>query len=106
MAWIMLFLAGLLEVVWAFTMKQSQGFSRLGPTLVTVVAMVGSFALLAAAMKSVPMGTAYMLWTGIGALGAFVVGVVVLGEPLTATRVVAALLLASGLALMSTARGH
>jgi quaternary ammonium compound-resistance protein SugE len=106
MAWFMLFCAGLLEVVWAFTMKQSQGFTRLLPTIVTFVAMLGSFALLAAAMKSLPLGTAYMLWTGIGALGAFVVGIVVLGEPLTASRVVAALLLASGLALMSVARGH
>ena len=106
MAWMMLLCAGLLEVVWAFTMKQSQGFTRLLPTLVTLVAMLGSFALLAASMKSLPLGTAYMVWTGIGALGAFVVGIVALEEPLNASRVVAALLIASGLVLMSLARGQ
>lgn len=100
MAWILLFAAGLLEVVWAFAMKQSSGFTRLTPTIVTLVAMIASFALLSVSMKTLPLGTAYTVWTGIGAVGAFVVGVMVLGEPLNAARVGAAALIVSGLVLM------
>lgn len=100
MAWTYLVLAGLLEVVWAFAMKQSEGFSRPGPSAVTIVAMVVSFWLLSLAMRSLPLGTAYAIWTGIGALGAFAVGVVALGEPASAGRVLAAALILSGLALM------
>lgn len=100
MAWIMLAAAGLLEIVWAFTMKQSHGFTRLVPSLVTIAAMIGSFALLAAAMRSLPLGTAYMIWTGIGAIGAFLVGVMVLGEQVTALRAGAAILIVSGLVMM------
>jgi quaternary ammonium compound-resistance protein SugE len=81
-------------------MKLSQGFTRGGPTALTLVAMVASFALLSIAMKTLPLGTAYTVWTGIGAIGAFVVGVVVLGEPLTLGRVVAALLIVLGLGVM------
>ena len=79
MAWIYLAIAGVLEVVWAFSMKQSEGFSKLGPSLVTLVAMIASFALLSLSMKSLPLGTAYTIWTGIGAVGAFLVGILVLG---------------------------
>ena len=79
MAWIFLVVAGLLEVVWAFTMKQSNGFTRLWPTVITVATMVASFGLLSVAMRSLPLGTAYTIWTGIGAVGAFGVGVLVLG---------------------------
>lgn len=100
MAWIHLLLAGLLEIVWAFAMKQSAGFTRLGPSLVTVGGMLASFWLLALAMRSLPLGTAYTLWTGIGAVGAFVVGVTVLGEHLSATRVLAAGLIVCGMVLM------
>ena len=100
MAWIILIAAGLLEIAWAYAMKLSQGFTRGGPTTVTLLAMLASFALLSIAMKSMPLGTAYTVWTGIGAVGAFVVGVVVLGEPVTSTRVLAALLIVAGLALM------
>ena len=103
MAWILLVVAGLLEVVWAFAMKQSHGFTRIAPSIVTAVAMLASVGLLAIAMKSLPLGTAYAVWTGIGALGAFVVGVVVLGEPATAARALAAILILSGLALMKSA---
>lgn len=103
MPWIMLFIAGLLEVVWAFYMKQSHGFTRLQPTLITFVAMLASFGLLALAMRSLPLGTAYMTWTGIGALGAFVVGIVVLGEQATLLRLVAAALITGGLVLMRLA---
>ncbi|KQQ55841.1 multidrug transporter [Pseudomonas sp. Leaf127] len=103
MAWIYLMCAGLLEVVWALAMKQSEGFSRPTPTVITLVAMIASFALLSIAMKSLPLGTAYTIWTGIGAVGAFVVGVSVLGEPLTLMRVLAAALIVSGLVLMKMA---
>ena len=103
MAWIMLIAAGLLEVVWAFSMKQSEGFTRLWPSVVTVVTMVLSFVLLAASMRSLPLGTAYTIWTGIGAVGAFIVGIIVLGETLNAARLIAALLIVSGLVLMKVA---
>lgn len=103
MAWILLLVAGLLEVVWAYTMKLSQGFTRPGASAVTLVAMTASFALLSVAMKSLPLGTAYTVWTGIGAVGAFAVGVLVLGEPANAGRVAAAVLIVSGLVLMKFA---
>ena len=100
MAWILLLAAGLLEIVWAFSMKLSHGFTRPRPTAVTLVAMLASFALLSISMKTLPLGTAYTVWTGIGAVGAFLVGVVVLGEPLTTGRAIAAALIVSGLLLM------
>jgi quaternary ammonium compound-resistance protein SugE len=99
----MLIAAGLLEVVWAFSMKQSEGFTRLWPSVVTLVTMVLSFVLLAASMRSLPLGTAYTIWTGIGAVGAFSVGIIVLGETLNAARLIAALLIVSGLVLMKVA---
>jgi quaternary ammonium compound-resistance protein SugE len=86
MAWTVLIIAGILEVVWAFTMKQSAGFTRLGPSLITVAAMIASVALLSFAMRSLPLGTAYAVWTGIGAVGAFIVGIAVLGEAASALR--------------------
>jgi len=102
MAWIALVFAGLLEVVWALAMKQSDGFTRFWPSLVTLVAMLASFGLLAYSMRALPLGTAYTIWTGIGAVGAFAVGVAVLGESLSAGRVIAALLIIGGLVLMKT----
>jgi quaternary ammonium compound-resistance protein SugE len=100
MAWIYLGIAGVLEIVWAFSMKQSEGFSRLAPSLVTLVAMIASFVLLSLSMKSLPLGTAYTIWTGIGAVGAFLVGIFVLGEQANAMRILAALLIVGGLVLM------
>ena len=100
MAWIILAVAGVLEVVWAFAMKQSNGFTRLTPSVVTIGAMIVSFALLSWSMRTLPLGTAYAVWTGIGAVGAFVVGVVVLGESATPLRILAALMIVGGLALM------
>jgi quaternary ammonium compound-resistance protein SugE len=100
MAWIVLFIAGLLEVVWAYSMKLSHGFTRPASSIVTLVAMIASFALLSYAMRTLPLGTAYTVWTGIGAVGAFVVGVLVLGEAATFARVSAAVLIISGLVLM------
>ncbi|HET6321429.1 MAG TPA: SMR family transporter [Hyphomicrobium sp.] len=100
MAWIALFVAGVLEVVWAFYMKQSHGFTRLVPSIMTITVMAASIGLLAYAMRLLPLGTAYTVWTGVGAIGAFCVGVVVLGEEITVARVAAALLIVSGIALM------
>ena len=100
MAWIYLLIAGLLEVLWAYTMKQSAGFTRLVPSAITAAAMLVSFGLLAHARRTLPLGTAYTIWTGIGAVGAFIVGVTVLGEALTPMRVLAALLIVTGLVLM------
>ncbi|WP_170338823.1 DMT family transporter [Ruegeria arenilitoris] len=103
MSWIFLLFAGLLEIVWAVAMKQSAGFTRLWPTVVMGGAMLGSFGLLALAMRSLPLGTAYVLWTGIGAVGAFLVGVMFLGEALTPLRVIAATLIVSGMVAMKLA---
>ena len=100
MAWMYLLVAGLLEIVWSFTMKLSQGFTRGTPTAITVLVMVASFALLSISMKTLPLGTAYTVSTGIGAVGAFVVGVVALGEPLTIAPVFAAPLIIAGLSIM------
>ena len=100
MAWIFLLFAGVLDLVWAFSMKQSNGFTRLWPSVITLVAMIASFGLLAAAMRTLPLGTAYTIWTGIGAVGAFIVGVVFLGEHLSLMRIAAAVLIVSGLVLM------
>lgn len=103
MAWVWLIVAGLLEIVWALSMKLSDGFSRPGMTATTAVAMFASVALLSLSMKSLPLGTAYTVWTGIGAVGAFVVGILFLGEPLTLVRATAAALIVSGLLLMKMA---
>lgn len=100
MAWITLFVAGLLEVVWAFTMKQSDGFTRLGPSLITLAAMLASFSLLSWSMRVLPLGTVYTIWTGIGAVGAFAVGVIFLGESASLMRLIALGLIVSGLVLM------
>jgi|SRR5690554_4636817 len=100
MPWFYLVVAGLLEVVWAYFMKESHGFTRLIPSVITVAAMLVSFWLLAAAMRDIPLGTAYVIWTGIGAVGAFLVGIVLLAEPVNSGRVIAALLIVSGLLLM------
>jgi quaternary ammonium compound-resistance protein SugE len=106
MAWIFLFVAGLLEVVWAYYMKQSNGFTRLLPTSITLITMLASFGLLSVAMKTLPLGTAYTVWTGIGAVGAFIVGITVLGEPMNATRLLAAMLILAGLILMKLSSTH
>lgn len=103
MAWVLLFIAGLLEVVWAYFMKLSQGFTLLVPSAVTIVTMIASFALLSISMKTLPLGTAYMIWTGIGAVGAFIVGVTFLGESVSPMRIAAAVLIVCGILLMKFA---
>jgi len=103
MAWIFLLLAGLFEIVWAFLMKMSEGFTKPWATVGTIGFMIVSFGLLSLAMKSLPLGTAYVIWTGIGAVGAFVVGIAVLGEPITPMRVLGAVLIVSGLVVLKLA---
>jgi quaternary ammonium compound-resistance protein SugE len=106
LAWILLVLAGLLEIVWAFGMKASEGFSRLGWSVLTLVAMAASVGLLGLAMRSLPLGTAYAIWTGIGALGAFVVGIAVLGEAATPMRIGSAALILAGLVGLKLTSGE
>lgn len=103
MPWIILLIAGLFEIVWATAMKYSDGFTRPAPTLLMVAAMGASFWLLATAMRTLPLGTAYMVWTGIGALGSFVVGILFLAEPATALRLLAAGLIVAGIVTMKIA---
>ena len=87
MSWLILFIAGLLEVVWAVGLKYTHGFSRLIPSAITIVAMVVSMALLSWAKKTLPVGTAYAVWTGIGAVGAAIAGIVLLGESASPMRI-------------------
>lgn len=102
MAWIYLVVAGLFEIVWAYTMKLSEGFTKVGYSAITLGAMVISFGLLSLAMRTLPLGTAYTIWTGIGAVGAFVVGIVALGEAASPMRILAAVLIVTGLVIMKT----
>ena len=100
MAWIALIIAGILEVVWAYFMKQSQGFTKLTPSIITIISMLCSFGLLAYAMRSMPLSTAYTVWTGIGAVGAFIIGVTILGENVSVVKIAAGALIISGVILM------
>ena len=97
MAWILLIIAGVMEVFWATCLKLSEGFSRMGYSALTIVGMLVSFGFLAQAMKTLPLGTAYGIWTGIGALGAVVVGLVFFKEPVTAWRMFFAAMLLIGI---------
>lgn len=98
--WFALLLAGLFEIVWAFTMKLSAGFTKPGPTALTLLFMGLSVSLLSLAMRTLPLGTAYTIWTGIGAVRAFTVGILILGESASPSRLLAALLIVSGIVLM------
>jgi quaternary ammonium compound-resistance protein SugE len=95
-AWMVLVVAGLMEIVWSIGMKYSEGFTRLGPSIVTFVAAGISFWLLAAAVKILPIGTAYAAWTGIGAVGAAVLGIILFKEPATVARIVCIVLIVGG----------
>lgn len=86
MAWFLLFIAGLLEVVWAIGMKQSQGFTKLWPSVWTIVAMLASFGLLAQAMRTLPLGVSYTVWVGIGAVGSVLAGTFLFGEKLNVVQ--------------------
>ena len=97
MSWILLFIAGLLEIVWAIGLKYTEGFTRLWPTVGTVIAMILSVALLGLAMRTLPVGTAYAVWTGVGAVGTVLLGIVLMGEPATAGRLVSLGLIVAGI---------
>ena len=96
-AWLVLVAAGLLEIVWAIGLKYAEGFTRFTPSLVTLVAAAGSFWLLALAIKVLPVGTAYAAWTGIGAVGTAVLGMVLFGEPATAARLACIAVIVAGI---------
>ena len=97
MNWLVLVLAGLFEIAWAIGLKYSDGFTRLLPTVGTVLAMVISLCLLGFAVKSLPVGTAYAVWVGIGSVGTAILGIVLLGEPATAGRLLSLALILAGI---------
>ena len=97
MAWLYLFIAGLFEVGWAIGLKYTNGFTRLGPTLFTGASMVVSLGLLGLALKSLPVGTAYAVWTGIGTIGTAILGIALLGEPAGALRLACIGLIVAGI---------
>ncbi len=97
MPWFILIIAGLMEVGWAVGLKYTEGFTRLWPSVGTVVAMVGSVVLLGVAMRSLPLGTAYAVWTGIGAIGTALFGIFVLGESAATLRLVSLALIFAGI---------
>ncbi|KKO63191.1 quaternary ammonium compound-resistance protein SugE [Janthinobacterium sp. OK676] len=97
MAWIILVLAGLLEIGWAIGLKYSAGFTRLVPSVLTAVSMVGSVVMLGLALRTLPLGTAYAIWTGIGTVGTAIFGIMVLGEPASAARIACIALIVSGI---------
>ncbi|MFJ9829441.1 DMT family transporter [Streptomyces sp. NPDC101160] len=106
MAWVLLVLAGVLEVGWSIGMKYTEGFTRLWPSVLTVAGIVASMALLAQATRTLPIGTAYGVWVGIGAAGAAVLGMVVLGEPATAARIFFVCLLLVAVVGLKATSGH
>lgn len=97
MSWVYLFIAGLFEIGWAIGLKYTNGFTRLVPTVLTAASMVISLGLLGVALKTLPVGTAYAVWTGIGAVGTAILGIYLLGDPATVGRVVCILLIVSGI---------
>ena len=97
MAWVVLFIAGLCEIAWAVGLKYTDGFTRLWPTLGTIAAMAISLSLLGIAMKSLPVGTAYAVWVGVGAVGTAILGIVLLGEPANAGRLLSLGLIVAGI---------
>ena len=106
MAWIFLGIAGLFEVVWATSMKYSEGFTRLWPTTLTVAAMAVSFLFLSLSLKALPLGTAYAIWTGIGAVGAFIIGILIMGEAATVGRIASVALIVTGMVGLKLSSGY
>ncbi len=106
MEWVYLVIAGGLEVAWSTCMKFSEGFTDLKYTILTVVGMIFSFLFLSQATKNLPLGTAYAVWTGIGALGAVIVGIVMFKEPVTAARIFFVALLLIGIVGLKATSGH
>jgi quaternary ammonium compound-resistance protein SugE len=106
MAWLLLLTAGLLEVAWAIGLKYTHGFTRPLPTLWTLAAMAGSFYCLAASLKSIPVGTAYAIWTGIGAVGVALLGILLFNEPRTWPRLLSIALIVAGIAGLKASAGR
>ena len=97
MAWVLLVVAGLLEIGWAIGLKYTEGFTKFWPSALTLAAMVGSVVLLGIAMKSLPVGTSYAVWVGVGAVGTAILGIVLFGEPANAGRLVSLGLIVAGI---------
>jgi quaternary ammonium compound-resistance protein SugE len=97
MSWFYLFLAGLFEILWAIGLKYTEGFSKLTPSVITIAAMVASVAFLSLALKTIPVGTGYAVWTGIGAVGTAILGIVLFEEPATAARIACIALIVAGI---------
>lgn len=97
MAWIVLLVAGILEIGWAVGLKYTEGFTRLWPSVATISAMAASLALLGVAVRTLPIGTAYALWTGIGTVGTVIIGIILFGEPATFVRLLCVFLIVSGI---------
>jgi quaternary ammonium compound-resistance protein SugE len=106
MVWILLVLAGLFEIVWAVGLKYTEGFTHLWPTVGTVAAMIVSFGLLAHVLKTLPIGTAYAIWTGIGAVGTALVGIIVLGESASPARLACIGMIAAGIVGLKLVSAH
>ena len=105
-AWLLLLAAGLLEVIWAVGLKYTEGFSRLLPSVITIAAMIASVWLLALALKSIPVGTGYAVWTGIGAVGTAILGIVLFSEPATAARLACIGLIVAGILGLKMVSGN
>lgn len=103
MTWLALFTAGLLEMVWALALKESHGFSKLGPSLLFLVAIAGSMVLLALALRNLPVGTGYAVWTGIGAVGTAIAGIVLFNEAAAPGRIIPIALIAVGIVWLALA---
>jgi quaternary ammonium compound-resistance protein SugE len=97
MHWFILFIAGLFEVVWAIGIKYTEGWTKLWPAVITILAMIASFYLLSIALKQIPMGTAYAVWTGIGTIGTVIYGIVFFKEPMDILRIICIMLILSGI---------
>jgi quaternary ammonium compound-resistance protein SugE len=106
MAWLLLVLAGLFEIGWAIGLKYTDGFSRLWPSVGTIAAMVTSVVLLGIAMKSLPVGTSYAVWVGVGAVGTAILGIILFGEPATAGRIASLGLIVAGIVGLKLSSGH
>jgi quaternary ammonium compound-resistance protein SugE len=108
MAWVYLVIAGVLEVSWAIGLKYTEGFTRLWPSVATIIAMIASFSLLAEALKTIPVGTGYAVWTGIGAAGTAVIGMLFLGESREMLRILCVVLIVAGVVGLKfgSATGH
>ena len=97
MSWTYLIIAGVLEIVWAIGLKYTDGFSKLMPSVITIAAMIASVVFLALALKTIPVGTGYAVWTGIGAVGTAILGIVLFAEPATASRIACIALIVAGI---------